>query len=336
MALGEAVPDRRRGSSRAEGGPRASDAAAKPAAAAATPSSGRPPEIEDWSNFRVVHPLSRALVNFLIPTAVTPNMVSALGVVMAAAAAASYTLLPWPFCAPVGFVFHIAWHVFDGADGDLARRTGKSSTIGELVDGVCDYLSHMVLYAALGLFLSRQSAPWGDWDLWALPVTVLAAASNAWQANAYESGRRNYWRWVYGRSWIKHELAAEASRSPSGLRRILFALGHGYLAASALLTPDERPIEAVLARLLGSSDKADAARALYRAEKVPMIKRSSWLGENHKTMILFASMLLGTPLWYLLYVGVVLNVVLALNLRAQTRSSKRLAARLDALEAGAA
>jgi phosphatidylglycerophosphate synthase len=316
-----------------ERGARAADAASKPAAAGSNPAPGRPQEIEDWSNSKVVHPLSRALVNLLIPTGITPNMVSALGVVMASAAAASYTLLPWPVCAFVGFVFHIAWHVFDGADGDLARRTGKSSTIGELVDGVCDYLSHMVLYLALGFFLARQAGPWGHWGWWALPITVLAAGSNAWQANSYESGRRNYWRWVYGRSWIKQELDAEASRSRSGARRILFALGRGYLAASALVTPDERPIEAVMTRLLGSTDKAEAARTLYRAEKVPAIKRSSWLGENHKTMVLFASMLLGTPLWCLLYVGVVLNVVLVLNLRAQTRGVARLAARLETLEA---
>jgi phosphatidylglycerophosphate synthase len=291
---------------------------------------GRPPEIEDWTNERVVHPLSRALVDVLIPTGLSPNAVSVLGVGMAAAAGASYTLLAWPLSAVLGFAFHIGWHVFDGADGDLARRTGRSSTLGELVDGVCDYASHVALYLALAIFLA------GRIGVWAWPITALAAVSNAWQANSYESGRRNYWRWVYGARWIKQDLAAHAA-APAGLgRRILIGLGRLYLAASAKVTPDERPLEEVMTRLLADPDRADAARILYREAKVPAVKSASWLGENHKTMALFVSMLLGTPLYFLIYVGVALNVVLLLNLRAQAALNARLLLRLQALDAGEA
>jgi phosphatidylglycerophosphate synthase len=323
MAIGETVTERR--TIRA---PLARSVTVAPAAPA---SSGRPVEIEDWSNRRIVHPLSRALVSALIPTGISPNAVSVLGVAMAAAASASYTLMAWPVCAFVGFGFHIAWHVFDGADGDLARRTGRSSTMGELVDGVCDYLSHAVLYLGLALFLAHRMGAWG---LWAWPITALAAASNAWQANFYESGRRNYWRWVYGANWIKQELAAEASRSPSAGRRFLIALGRIYLAASAKVTADEHPVEAVMGRLLASGPApAEAARELYREAKIGSIKRSSWLGENHKTMVLFVSMLFGTPLWYLLYVGVALNAVLMLTIRQQMAGNARLTAKLESLEA---
>lgn len=294
----------------------------------ASVSPGRPPEIEDWTNQRVVHPLSRRLVDLLIPTGLSPNAVSVLGVGMAAAAGASYTLLPWPVSAILGFAFHIGWHVFDGADGDLARRTGRSSTLGELVDGVCDYASHVVLYFALGLFLAHRIGAW------AWPITLFAAVSNAWQANSYESGRRNYWRWVYGARWIKQELAAHAA-APAGFgRRILIGLGKLYLAASSKVTPDEHPLEAAMARLLADPDRAEAARALYRQAKAPAVKRASWLGENHKTMALFVSMLLGTPLYFLVYVGVALNVVLILDIRAQTRLNARLTAELTALAQG--
>ena len=291
----------------------------------AGPSPGRPAEIEDWTNQRVVHPLSRALVDLLIPTGLSPNAVSVLGVGMAAAAGASYTLLPWPLSAALGFAFHVGWHVFDGADGDLARRTGRSSTVGELVDGVCDYASHAVLYLALALFLA------GRIGAWAWPITALAAVSNAWQANSYESGRRNYWRWVYGARWIKQDLAAHAAAPASFGRRILIGLGRIYLAASSKVTADERPLDAAMTRLLADPERADAARTLYRTAKAPSVKSASWLGENHKTMALFVSMLFGTPLYFLIYVVVVLNVVLAFNIRAQAVLNARLVARLTAL-----
>src|SRR6478752_4742420 len=107
----------------------------------AASSRARPPEIEERLNRLVIHPLSRGLVTLLIPTGITPNVVSILGVVAATAAAAAYALVIWPvdflpgiglnLGALVGFACHLAWHVLDGADGDLARRTGKSSPIGE-------------------------------------------------------------------------------------------------------------------------------------------------------------------------------------------------------------
>ena len=36
---------------------------------------------------------------------------------------------------------------------DLARLTGKASPTGELVDGVCDYSAHVVLYVVLAAML---------------------------------------------------------------------------------------------------------------------------------------------------------------------------------------
>ncbi len=47
----------------------------------------RPSEVEEPTNRWFIHPMSRALVEVLIPTGITPNMVSVLGMVMAAAAA---------------------------------------------------------------------------------------------------------------------------------------------------------------------------------------------------------------------------------------------------------
>src|SRR5690606_30901139 len=62
----------------------------------------------------------------------------------------------WPLTVAIGLALHLLWHVVDGADGDLARLTGRSSPRGELVDGICDYTSHAVLYLILGSLLHEQ------------------------------------------------------------------------------------------------------------------------------------------------------------------------------------
>src|ERR1700676_2404981 len=112
------------------------------------PAPGRPDEIEEPTNRYLVHPVSRALVNVLIATPATPNQVSVASVFMAGGAALCYAQLAWPWNALAGLAFQFAWHVLDGADGDLARRTGRASTVGELVDGICDHLSQALIYVA--------------------------------------------------------------------------------------------------------------------------------------------------------------------------------------------
>ena len=62
---------------------------------ASPPAPGRPREIEAWTNVHLVHPVSRAVVNLLLATPVTPNQVSLASVACAAGAAACYLLLAW-------------------------------------------------------------------------------------------------------------------------------------------------------------------------------------------------------------------------------------------------
>jgi hypothetical protein len=97
----------------------------------------RPRELQDPLNYYLYHPLAWQLARGLAHTPVTPNMVSVFGGLMVVAAGIVYANLAWPVGAALGMALHMGWHVVDGADGDLARMTGRSSPIGEMVDGVC-------------------------------------------------------------------------------------------------------------------------------------------------------------------------------------------------------
>ena len=133
-------------------------------------------EMEDWLNGRVYHPLADRLADLLVPTGITPNMVSSPAGCWSSPPAFLYVGLPWPVSALLGFAVHAFWHVFDGADGDLARRTGKSRRSGELVDGVCDYTGHIILYVMLAA--SLDDCRLGGWA-WA-----LAARLGAWPGSS--------------------------------------------------------------------------------------------------------------------------------------------------------
>ena len=114
---------------------------------------GKPRELQGFLNRTLYHPLAYRLARVLVPTAVTPNMVSIAGAVMVMAAGVLYALVATPWAIALGFFLHCAWHVVDGAVGALARMSGRASPSGEIVDGLCDYAGHRVLYCLLAASL---------------------------------------------------------------------------------------------------------------------------------------------------------------------------------------
>ncbi len=267
---------------------------ANPASPEAT---GRPVEIEEWANRLWVHPTSRVLVDRLATTPMTPNQVSMFSVLAALLAGVCFIELPGVAGALGGLACLFVWHVLDGADGDLARRTGRASPIGELVDGVCDHISQAVIYIALALVLQRAIGPWA----WA--VATLSGLSHTVQANAYETGRKTYRHWVYGAPWMRQR--PDLSRSPAGMAN------RAYLGAAEIFSPAEDAVEAAMAaQIVRGADAERAARRLYKAKAVGLVKASGILGATGRSLAVVASLLAGSPLWFFLWEITALNAAL--------------------------
>jgi phosphatidylglycerophosphate synthase len=252
---------------------------------------GRPREIESASNLYFIHPVSRALAGGLSRTPVTPNQVSVAGLAAAGAAGLCYLELPWPWNAVVGFAFHLSWHVLDGADGDLARRTGRASPIGELVDGVCDHAGQFLIYIPLVYLAMRHLGSW----VWG--VAWAAGAAHFLQANAYETGRKAYRRFVYGAAWMR--------QTGAGKRGLGATLAWVYLRFSDLLNPGEAAVERAMA-----ASPPEFGRRLYREAFEPLVKASGVLSMNTRTFAVFVAVLLQRPLWFFLFELTVLNLAL--------------------------
>jgi phosphatidylglycerophosphate synthase len=269
---------------------------------------GRPGEIESIDNRFLIHPASRALASALAATPVTPNQVSVLSVVASAGAAWCYLELAWPLNALAGIALQILWHILDGADGDLARRTGRASPIGELVDGVCDHLSMVLVYVALALLAQRTLGGWA----WVLAST--AGASHFLQANAYETGRKAYRHFVYGAPWMRQTGAGEGAAGA--------ALGRFYLAVSAWMSPGED----MAGRAMQGADAK--ARELYRDTFAPLVKASGILSSNMRTLAAFAAVLVKWPAGFFVFELTVLNLALIVFGVARVRANAQLAAAL--------
>lgn len=288
------------------------------------PGTIRPPEMDDWLNRRIYHPLARILARGLVPTPVTPNMVSVAGGLLVALAGIFYTQLSWPAAALLGFAAHALWHVVDGADGMLARLTGRASPIGELVDGVCDYASHMFLYTLLAVMLADTIG------FWAYPLVLFAGLSRIAQANHAESQRRIYlWR-VAGVPWLKQSLAADSEglQRQGRFARLLAPLGQLYVALAGTAGPVSAEIDAAVARMSDDPARERQARTLCRDAGRDTVAVHRWMGANPRTILLGLSMATGTSLWYFLLEVTFFNAFLIWSIGRQRRCDLALAAEL--------
>lgn len=282
----------------------------------------RPRELQDPLNHYLYHPLAWQLARRLAHTPITPNMVSVFGGLMVVAAGFAYVGLAWPLSAALGMALHMGWHVVDGADGDLARLTGRSSPIGEMVDGLCDYLSHIVLYTLLGWQLWHGGGYFSHWH--AVLLILGAGLSHAVQANHAEVQKRQYQYWVYGTPWLRmsHDKGDSATS-----RSWASTLVSTYLGLANGMTPHALEIDKAVEAGKGDPARLAAIAAAVRAEAPPLLFMTKLLGPNPRAVLLGLSMVLtATPVWYLLYQALVLNLLLVLSVRMHNAAARRIAA----------
>lgn len=285
----------------------------------------RPRELQDPLNYYVYHPLARRLARLLVPTPVTPNMVSVMSLFCLIAAAMTFTRMAWPQNAFVGLGFMMLWHIVDGADGDLARMTGRASATGELVDGVCDYAGNVFMYFAFA-FLADDI--WGGWA-WAL--AVAAGASHVVQTNHAETQRRLYlWR-AYGVPWLRNAKAGEDAvfERKSWFTRYFGFWAVGYLWLSERMTPQANPIDRALAAAEGNPEETARIRATVREYYAPTMWLPMLLGANPKTFLIAGAILAGSPVWFFLAMIGPVNLILLVSIVHFRRLGERTAARVS-------
>lgn len=259
----------------------------------------RTPEIEEITNLYFIHPIASRLTLLFAKMRLTPNAVSLMGMSFGILAAIAYYRYQDLQCTIAGFILMVVWHVMDGADGQLARLTHSQSQSGKILDGICDYIAFIAVYAALALALSRT---WGDW-VWALVIT--AGICHAVQAAAYEVQRQEYDFW--GRGQKSAELpgpdalpwsdagAPQAQRLPVLLYRLYIRL---QFRVAGVTVKFRKRLTAAMEREPG---RAAFIRRRYREAFAPSVRRWSVMSANYRTVGIFIGALLKAPQYYFLF-----------------------------------
>jgi len=111
----------------------------------------------NWFTEWIARPPAAVVVYALRRTPITPNQVTFLSTVVAAAAAAMLALLPgYPWLVAAALVFEVSF-VLDCADGMLARLRKIASPLGHLLDFLMDELKAMFLYGCVAIRLWQST-----------------------------------------------------------------------------------------------------------------------------------------------------------------------------------
>ena len=276
--------------------------------AASPPPNGvrRNTEIEEATNLYFIHPISGWLVPLFAKAGIHPNTVSLAGAACGLLAAAAYYFHQTSGMVFVGLGLMIVWHILDGADGQLARLTGKVTPSGFVIDGICDYATFGAIYLSIGLQLAQLEGS-GGWLL-----VALAAVSHALQAAAFERQRQSY---IYWTSKVPAMTPEELARACDGKQDAPgSSTVRGFMSIYEAMQRPFLPIPADTERWLRAEALAGRSlevAALYRALYRPAVLMWSLLSANHRTIVIFITFLVGLPQGYPWFELFALNIILA-------------------------
>ncbi|MEQ8510339.1 MAG: CDP-alcohol phosphatidyltransferase family protein [Rhodospirillaceae bacterium] len=261
-------------------------------------------DIEEATNRLFIHRISMALIPFFIHLGITPNTVSIMGALSGVTAAWFYFEYQSTLACILGFVCMIGWHIFDGADGQLARQTGQVSAAGFVIDGVCDYVTFVCVYVALGIALSTS---FGN-EVWF--AVFGAGACHAVQAAAFEMQREFYIRWTREGGVVARAQVLESKADALNQPGIAGLVARGYKAVQEPFRPIPCALERELIVEHTEQVASGSVSRAYRAHFRSLVLKWSILSANNRTLGIFIFCLLGAPLAYFMYEIIVLNLVL--------------------------
>lgn len=119
-------------------------------------------------NVYIARPIAACVVFFMAKTSITPNQVSFLGAFLFFGVAAALVLVLNPWGMLLAALALQASYIFDCADGQLARLTGKTSGVGAFLDFLIDEFKALILAAAAATRLWRTTQD----EVWLIAATL--------------------------------------------------------------------------------------------------------------------------------------------------------------------
>lgn len=284
----------------------------------------KPIEVEEPIDRFVHRPLAYVLARALVPTPVSPNLVTLGSIVLGIASA---LLLVggtrWGFQLAALCLFLSA--VFDCADGQLARLRKSSSAFGRMLDGIADLVVIAVVIAA-GSFTI--------WDRYAerpmhaavwLALVVFTIVTSSFHTAMYDHYKNVYLRMTHpayreGESYTTALERFHARREEPLYARLAWPVYLFYSKSQEDYVTAFDPH--TVARLGELPPYSDESAEVYRRSALPLMRVwRSLFGFGSLVFGLAVAFAFEVPEYYLLFRAVLLNAVFYGYLRPAQRSA---------------
>jgi phosphatidylglycerophosphate synthase len=234
----------------------------------------KPLEVEEPIDVWVHRPPAYLLALALLPTRISPNMVT-VGSMLLGSAAGIATFTPFIGHLPIAGFCIFASAVLDCADGQLARMRKTSSAFGRMLDGAADYLvSAVVVGGAAWLVLRRFQEPHWVFGIAAL-LTALTILTGSFHTTLYDHYKNVFLRLTHPSYRDGEDLQAAERRfrteptQRSLAMRLVWSLYFFYMRTQSSTVHGFDPYSAALVAEFPKFSPAHAA--IYRKHAGPLL-----------------------------------------------------------------
>ena len=275
-------------------------------------------DTEEWLDIHFTRPLGLLWARFFNHFDIHPNVVTILSIILGAAAGVMF-YYPDLTHTLMG-IFLLVWaNLYDSADGQLARMTGKKTRWGRILDGFAGDVWFFTIYAAICLRLQEQPIPGTDepWGVW---IWLMAAVSGL-ICHGKQCQLADYYRNIH-LYFLKGKSGSELDRfdalrkefhslswSKDGVWKLFLYFYGNYTRSQEQMTPAFQRFRAALSERYAGSELSDALRADFRKGSLPLMKYANILTFNTRAIVLYLSLLAGHPWFYFAFELVVMNIL---------------------------
>lgn len=272
-------------------------------------------DTEEWIDIVFTRPLGYMWALFFQKLNVHPNTVTLLSLIIGAFSGYCFyhESLGWTLSG----ILMLVWaNLYDSADGQLARMTGKKSMWGRLLDGLAGDVWFFSIYVFISLRLTHQQMPFGLGQEWGIWIWILAIVSGVF-FHKEQAGLADYYRNIYLLYLLDSSELGESGKTAAEKRatpwrewycKIGLFFYERYTVRQERSTPCFQRMRAVLREKYGDEVPVPLRRELCR-RMFPLLKWTNVLSFNIRAIVLFTTLLCGEPWLYFIFELTILNVI---------------------------
>lgn len=294
-------------------------------------------DTEEWLDIHFTRPLGLLWARFFNYFNIHPNVVTILSIILGALAGYMFYFTDMVHTV-VGILLLVWANLYDSADGQLARMTGKKTRWGRILDGFAGDVWFFAIYFAICMRTQGEQIPftnvqWGVW-IW------LVAAFSGFVCHAKQCQLADYYRNIHlyflkGESGseldnyakLRNELKQLSFKKDFVWMAFLYFYGN-YTHSQEQLTPRFQAFKAKLNERYGNGPLPEELRADFRALSLPLMKYANILTFNTRAIVLYITLLFGQPWLYFVFEIVVMNILFFYMRHRHEAACARLTAKL--------